>query len=68
MHRPLRTILLILGVLATLMGVLWIGQGLGYIHWPASSFMLDQRPWADRGAALAVIGLILIMVGRRLRR
>lgn len=68
MHRPLRMILMVVGVLATLMGLLWIGQGLGYIHWPASSFMLDQRPWADRGAALAALGLLLILVGRRLRR
>jgi membrane protein implicated in regulation of membrane protease activity len=67
-RRPLRAILLTLGVLATLMGLLWIGQGLGYVHWPKSSFMLDQRPWANRGAVLAVIGLVLIMVGRRLRR
>ena len=66
--RPIRTILLIVGVAATLMGLLWIGQGLGYIHWPASSFMLDQRPWADRGAALAVVGLLCVIVGRRLRR
>jgi uncharacterized membrane protein len=68
MARPLRSILLVIGVLATLMGLLWIGQGLGYIHWPASSFMLDQRPWADRGACLAVLGLVLILVARRLRR
>ena len=66
--RAARPILMVLGVLATLMGLLWIGQGLGYIHWPASSFMLDQRPWADRGAALAVAGLVLILVARRIRR
>ncbi len=66
--RRLRPILTTLGVLATLMGLLWIGQGLGYIQWPASSFMLDQRPWADRGAALAVVGLLMILVARRLRR
>ncbi len=64
----LRTILIVAGVLATLMGVLWIGQGLGYVDWPASSFMIDQRPWADRGAVLAVIGLALILFGRRVRR
>ena len=64
----LRTVLLALGVLATLMGLLWIGQGLGYVQWPRSSFMLDQRPWADRGAALAVVGLVLILVARRVRR
>lgn len=66
--RVLRPILLALGVLMTLMGLLWIGQGLGYVHWPASSFMLDQRPWADRGAVLAVLGLLLILVARRARR
>jgi hypothetical protein len=27
--------------------------------------MLDQRPWALRGAILAVIGLVLIVVSRR---
>lgn len=68
MRRPLRSILLGIGVLATLMGGLWIGQGLGYIHWPVSSFMLDQRPWADRGAGLAVVGLLLILIARRIRR
>ncbi|WP_445192581.1 hypothetical protein ACT009_01185 [Sphingomonas sp. Tas61C01] len=62
-----RRILVGIGILMALMGLLWIGQGLGYIHWPASSFMLDQRPWADRGAVLAVLGLVLILAARRLR-
>ncbi|MCU6452558.1 hypothetical protein LPN01_00530 [Sphingomonas sp. A2-49] len=66
--RRARPVLIAVGVLMTLMGLLWIGQGLGYVHWPQSSFMLDQRPWADRGAALAVAGLLLILVARRLRR
>ena len=61
----MKTGLTIAGVLALLMGLLWIGQGLGYIHWPASSFMLDQRPWALRGAILAVIGLGLLVYARR---
>lgn len=55
----------IVGVLAVLMGLLWVGQGLGYVHWPASSFMLDQRPWAVRGAILAAIGAGLIIAARR---
>lgn len=66
--RALRAIVLIAGVLAALMGLLWIGQGLGYIHWPQASTMLDQRQWADRGAVLAVIGLALILAARRLPR
>lgn len=65
--RALGLILTILGVLAILMGVLWIGQGTGYIHWPASSFMLDQRPWALRGVFLALFGVGLLVIGRRTR-
>ena len=61
----MKTLLLILGISALLMGLLWIGQGVGVIQWPASSFMLDQRPWALRGAALAVFGLALIIFSRR---
>ena len=66
--RALRPILLVLGVLMALMGMLWIGQGLGYIDWPASSPMLSQRVWADYGAALAVTGLLILLVARRLPR
>jgi uncharacterized membrane protein len=66
--RPLRPILLALGILMTLMGLLWIGQGLGYIDWPASSFMLRQRVWVDYGAALSVAGLLMVLVARRLPR
>lgn len=61
----MRIVLTIVGVLALLMGLLWIGQGTGLVHWPASSFMLDQRPWATRGAILAVIGVALIVFARR---
>ena len=64
----MRRALVVIGTLCALVGLLWIGQGLGYIHWPASSFMLDQRPWADRGAAVAVLGLVLILAARRIRR
>lgn len=64
----LRPLLIVAGVLLTAMGLLWIGQGLGYIQWPRSSFMLDQRAWADRGAGVAVLGLVMILIARRMRR
>jgi hypothetical protein len=64
----MRMAILILGILAVLMGLLWVGQGGGLMHWPASSFMIDQRPWIARGAALAVVGAILIVVGWALQR
>jgi uncharacterized membrane protein len=61
---PMKKLLFVIGMLATLLGLLWIGQGTGYIAWPQSSFMISQIQWAYYGAALAVGGLILIWWGR----
>ena len=61
----MRTLLLILGLIALAIGLLWIGQGTGVIAWPASSFMISQIQWAEYGAALAALGLILIWQARR---
>jgi hypothetical protein len=61
----LKMLITILGVLCVLMGLLWIGQGLGIVRWPASSFMIDMRPWAVRGAVLAIIGIALFWFGRK---
>ena len=63
----MKTIVLVLGIAAVLIGLLWIGQGTGVVNWPASSFMIDQRPWVTRGAILTVVGIILIAASR-LRR
>lgn len=57
--------LLIAAGLAIAIGLLWIGQGLGIVHWPQSSFMLDQQPWALRGALLVAVGLVMLLVARR---
>ena len=61
----MRQLLLILGLLALAVGLLWIGQGLGVINWPQSSFMIKQIQWAGYGAALAARGLILIWQSKR---
>ncbi|CAN5253952.1 hypothetical protein BH10PSE15_BH10PSE15_18260 [soil metagenome] len=63
----LRIVLLIAGALALAMGLLWIGQGLGVIRWPASSFMIDERRWTLYGAVLVVAGALLIARNRRPR-
>jgi len=61
----MRTLLLLVGIVAILMGGLWVGQGTGYVHWPASSFMISQMKWAYYGAALALVGLLLVIFSRR---
>lgn len=58
----MKTVLLALGLIAVLVGLLWVGQGAGIVQWPASSFMIDQRPWIARGALLAVVGLLLMVI------
>jgi hypothetical protein len=57
--------LLIVGILALLMGLVWIGQGTGYFPYPAASFMVRQIQWAYYGAGLAAIGLIVIFASRK---
>jgi hypothetical protein len=57
---------LTLGILALLVGLLWVGQGTGFVNWPKSSFMIAQMHWAYYGAALAAVGAVLI--GLALRR
>jgi hypothetical protein len=61
----MRPALVVFGLLALLMGLLWIGQGTGYVDWPQSSFMISQIQWAWYGAGLAAIGVVLIAFGRR---
>lgn len=61
----MRLTLQIIGVFALLTGLLWIGQGTGYINWPQSSFMIRQMQWAYYGACVAVVGLLLIWRGLR---
>ena len=61
----MRKLLLLVGLCALAIGLLWIGQGTGAVEWPQSSFMIRQIQWAGYGAALAGLGLILIWQGQR---
>jgi hypothetical protein len=63
-----RLALIIVGILAILLGLLWIGQGTGYVRWPESSFMIDQSGWSVRGLMLAIAGAAMILIGRRIGR
>jgi hypothetical protein len=62
----LRPIVMILGLLAVLMGLVWVGQGSGYFPYPKSSFMIDETVWITRGAVLAAVGLLVVVLSRRM--
>ena len=60
----MKTLLIVLGAIAVLMGVIWMAQGSGIFPYPASSFMIDQSPWIAYGAVLALAGAALIWAAR----
>ncbi len=63
----MRIAFLIAGIVLILMGAVWIGQGTGYFPYPSYSFMIDDAKWAYAGAALLMLGLLLIASARRSR-
>jgi hypothetical protein len=65
----MRTIVTIVGVLAILLGLVWVGQGTGYLTYTPPhmhpSFMIGDMHWTYYGAGLAVVGLVLVFLSRR---
>ena len=47
-------------------GLIWIGQGLGLLR--SSSFMTDEPFWVVAGAAFAAAGAALALIERRSSR
>ncbi|HMI34638.1 MAG TPA: hypothetical protein VK499_11040 [Propionibacteriaceae bacterium] len=63
--RVARSVAMIIGGLAVLVGAVWIGQGAGLIK---GSFMTGSRTWLGIGLLCLVVGLLLIFLTRRPRR
>jgi hypothetical protein len=61
----MKMLLLLVGIVVLALGILFMGQGSGYIPWPSSSFMVRQSEWVYYGGAIAVIGILLITFSRR---
>jgi hypothetical protein len=62
MEMKMKALVLIVGLAALASGLLFVGQGLGIINWPASSFMISQIRWVYYGGAIALAGLVLIVL------
>ena len=58
----MRPTVVVLGVLLILIGLVWIGQGLGYVK---GSFMTGAILWAWIGAGTALVGVALISLAFR---
>ena len=61
----MKTLLTLTGIIFLAVGALWMGQGSGYVAWPAESFMISQAKWIYYGGALAAAGLVMIVFARR---
>ena len=61
----MRTTLNTLAGIFILFGIVWILQGLNILP---GSFMTGQIQWAIYGAMIAAVGLLLLVVARRLKR
>jgi hypothetical protein len=55
---------LVIGALLVLVGVVWIGQGVGIIE---GSFMTGEAVWAIIGAVCLVLGATLLVTTLRAR-
>ena len=65
----LRPVFIVIGMLAMLAGLFFAAQGMGWIMWPADSFMLARGEWVVRGLLVALVGLVLTLhASRRPRR
>jgi hypothetical protein len=61
----MKTLLMLIGIVALLAGILFMGQGSGYFPHPASSFMINATRWIYYGAGIAVVGVLLIVFSRQ---
>jgi hypothetical protein len=60
----MRRVAMVLGILMVLMGGVWFLQGINLLP---GSFMTGQMRWAVYGGILAVLGVGLVLGGRRRR-
>ena len=61
----MKTLMIVIGVIAIVMGLVWAAQGAGIFPYPASSFMINNVAWVYYGLGTAIAGVALILMARR---
>lgn len=62
MSRTPRIALVVVGVVALVVGLVWMGQGSNLIP---GSFMTGSRTWLTIGLIVGLVGVLLIWLGVR---
>jgi len=65
MGLTMKTLMFLVGVIAIAAGLLWAGQGAGYVTWPSDSFMINDVRWLYYGLITAIGGFGLLLMARR---
>lgn len=61
----MKWILIVLGILLLVVGIVWLLQGTNLLPYGQ---MAGHRRWIVLGAALGVVGVILVIAGVRVKR
>jgi membrane protein DedA with SNARE-associated domain len=61
-NRMVRLVLIVVGAIAVIVGLVWIGQGLGFIP---GSVMTGDRMWFNIGLIVGLVGVIVLALGLR---
>ena len=61
----MKTLMVVLGVIAVVLGLLWAAQGSGLFPYPSSSFMINDVNWVYYGLATVTAGVVMLTIARR---
>jgi hypothetical protein len=61
----MKTLMILVGVIAIVMGLLWAAQGTGIFPYPSSSFMINDMTWFYYGIVTAIGGVAVIVMAQR---
>jgi hypothetical protein len=61
----MKALLTVVGIILLAAGLVFMGQGSRYFPYPAESFMVGTTQWIYYGGAIAVVGVLLLILARR---